>query len=74
MNLLIALCGLSACFSVQGDGRSREVRKLCSTRELDEYRARSTVHEYLVRTSEKEIAAQVPAATPGPLPPDKLRK
>lgn len=62
------------CFSVHGDGRNREVRKLCATRELEQYQRRSTVHEYLVQTSEEEIAAYVPPPTPGPLPPDKLRQ
>jgi hypothetical protein len=72
--VLDAIRHYRSCFSVHGDYRNREVRKLCATHELEQYRRRSTVHAYLVQTSEEEIAAYVAPPTSGPLPPDKLRQ
>lgn len=71
--VLDAIRHYRSCFSVQG-GRNQEVRKLCATRDLEQYRRRSMVHDYLVQASEEEIAAYVPPPTPGPLPADKLRQ
>jgi len=72
--VLDAIRDYRGCFSVHGHGRDWEVRKLCAPRELEQYRRRSTIHEYLVQTSEEEIAAHVPPPTSGPLPPDRLRQ